>query len=115
MKLIKTNLLRKYKHYSDVGFATASHLDYCHYTYSYMKYEWTFEEYKKSFIEFLQIFVGLIFIPFCRLTHGVILYPFWIYEHIKKQKQIIKKYGIEKINLNAENLFKELEEKNENR
>lgn len=114
MKLIKTNLLRKYGHNSDVGFATASHLDYCRYVYSYMKYEWTFKEYKKSFIEFLQTFVGLIFIPLCRLTHGVIIYPIWIYQHIKKQRRIIKKYGIEKINQSAEELFKELEEKEKN-
>lgn len=111
MKLIKTNLLRKYKHYSDVGFATASHLDYCHYTYSCIKNEWTFEEYKKHFIGVLQLFVCLIFIPFCRLTHGVIIYPIWIYQHIKKQKQIIKKYGIEKINQSAEELLNELKEK----
>lgn len=114
MKLIKTNLLKKYRHNSDVGIVTASHLDYCQYTHSWIKDEWTFEEYKKYFVEFLQIFVALIFIPLCRLTHGVILYPLWIYEHTKKQKRIIKKYGIEKINLNAENLFKELEEKYEN-
>lgn len=73
MKLIKTNLLKKYKHYSDVGFATASHLDYCRYAHSYLKGGWTFEEYKKYFIDFLQLFVSLVFIQLFRLTHGVIL------------------------------------------
>lgn len=114
MKLIKTKLLQKYNHNSDVGIATASHIDFCRYQVRCLKsYEWSYNEYVKCFTRFIYSFSSLLTTPSLVLTNGLILYPFWIVVHIFKVKKIIKKYGISKINKSAEELVKEMQGKKE--
>lgn len=110
MKLIKTNILRKYGHNSDLGIATASHLDYCHYMYQGLKSNYSLQAIFGVFIEFLERLLFLVTAPFFVITHGIILYPVWIIHHIICRKEIIKKYGVDHINKNAEQLSRQLEE-----
>ena len=108
-KLIQTKLLRRTRASSPVAVATASHLDYCLYTYEQMRRYWTFDEYKELCSDFLQIAFCLVLIPVCRITHGVILYPVWIFLHIKKQKHYLKEYGINRLNQSARELLREVD------
>ena len=64
----------------------------------------------KMLMMFIGLFFALLAIPFLVLTHGLILYPFWIVIHIFKVKKIIKKFGVERINSEAEKLVKEFSE-----
>lgn len=107
MKLIKTNLLRKYGHNSPVGIATASHLDYCQYCYKGLQANYEAKAIFNVFIELLERMVFLILAPFFVITHGIILYPVWIIRHIIHTKEIIKKYGVEQINRSAKELIEE--------
>jgi len=109
MKLIQTKLLRQTKAHSSVSVATASHLDYCVYTYEQMQRYWTFDEYKELCINFLRTAFCLVLIPFCRVTHGLILYPVWIWRHIKVRKHYIKLYGINRLNQSARELLREMD------
>lgn len=106
MKLVKTKLLLKHGHDSDVGIATASHLDFCKYQFRCVRPQWSCSEYMKMFMMFIGLFFALLSIPFLVLTHGLILYPFWIVVHIFKVKKIVKKFGAEHINSKAEELVK---------
>ena len=108
-KLIQTKLLRQTKAHSPVSVATASHLDYCLNTYEQMRRYWTFDEYKELCSNFLQIALCLVLIPLCRITHGVILYPFWILRHIKVRKHYIKLYGVNRLNQSAKELLREID------
>ena len=63
------------------------------------------------FIMFIELFFALLSIPVLVLTHGLILYPFWVAVHIMKIKKIVKEFGVEHINSEAEKLVKELQEK----
>lgn len=107
MKLIKTDLLKKYGHNSDVGIATASHLAYCQYCYKGLKGDYELKAIFGIFIELLERIAYLVLAPFFILTHGLILYPVWIILHISRTKKIIKKYGIEHINTYAKKLVEE--------
>lgn len=112
MKLIKTKLLQKYNHNSPVGIATASHIDFCRYQVRCLKsYEWSYNEYIKCFNTFIYSTFSLLTIPFSVLTNGLILYPFWIVVHIFKVKKIVKEFGVDHINSEAEKLVKEMQEK----
>ena len=110
MKLIKTKLLLKHNHNSAVGMATASHLDFCKYQFRCLRPQWSYNEYMKMFIMFIELFFALLSIPFLVLTHGLLLYPFWIVIHIIKIKKIVKEFSVERINSEAEKLVKELSE-----
>ena len=109
MKLIKTKLLLKHDHNSAVGMATASHLDFCKYQFRCLRPQWSYNEYMKMLMMFIGLFFALLSIPFLVLTHGLILYPFWIVVHILKVKKILKQFGAERINSEAEKLVKDLE------
>ena len=111
MKLIKTKLLLKHNHNSAVGFATASHIDFCKYQFRCLRPQWSCNEYMNIIVMFIELFFALLSIPFLVLTHGLILYPFWIIVHILKVKKIVKQFGVEHINSEAEKLVKELQEK----
>lgn len=111
MKLIKTKLLLKHNHNSAVGMATASHLDFCKYQFRCLRPQWSYNEYMNMVVMFIESAFALLSIPFLVLTHGLILYPFWIIVHILKVKKIIKKFGAERINEGAEKLVKEIQEK----
>lgn len=106
MKLIKTKLLLKHNHNSAVGIATASHLDFCKYQFRCLRPQWSCNEYMKMFMMFIVSFFALLSIPFLVLTHGLILYPFWIVIHIMKIKKIVKEFGVDHINSEAEKLVK---------
>ena len=110
MKLIRTKLLLKHDHNSAVGMATASHLDFCKYQFRCVRPQWSCNEYMKMFMMFIGLFFALLSIPFLVLTHGLILYPFWIVIHIMKIKKIVKEFGAEHINSEAEKLVKEFRE-----
>ena len=110
MKLIRTKLLLKHDHNSAVGMATASHLDFCRYQFRCLRPPWSYNEYMKMLIMFIELFFALLFIPFLVLTHGLILYPFWIVVHILKVKKILKQFGADRINSEAEKLVKEFRE-----
>ena len=111
MKLVKTKLLLKHNRNSAVGMATASHLDFCRYQFRCLIPQGSFNEYMEMFIMFIELFFVLLSIPFLVLTHGLILYPFWIVVHIMEIKKIVKEFGVEHINLEAEKLVKELQDK----
>ena len=113
MKLIKTKLLLKHNHYSPVGFATASHIDFCKYQFKCLRPECSYNEYMHMLVMFISLPFALLFIPFFVLTHGLILYPYWIVLHIVKTKGIAKKYGVDYLNKSAEELVKKLSEKEE--
>ena len=113
MKLIKTKLLLNHNHNSDVGIATASHIDFCKYQFRCLKPQWSYNEYMNIVVMFIESFFALLSIPFLVLTQGLILYPLWIVVHIVKVKKIIKEFGVEHINASAEKLVKELSEKEE--
>lgn len=111
MKLIKTKLLLNHNHNSAVGMATASHIDFCKYQFRCLRpTAWTYNEYVKMFTMFIESSFALLFMPFAVLTHGLILYPFWIVVHIIKVKKIVKEFGAEHINASAEKLVKEIQE-----
>lgn len=61
-------------------------------------------------VMFIGSFFALLSIPFLVLTHGLILYPFWIVNHIIQVRKIRKKFGVEHINEAAEKLVKEFSE-----
>ena len=107
MKLVKTKLLLKHGHNSAVGIATASHLDFCRYQFRCLRPQWSYNEYMKMLMMFIELFFALLSIPFFVLTHGLILYPFWIIVHIFKVKKIIKEFVADHINSEAEKLVKE--------
>ena len=110
MKLVKTKLLLKHNHNSAVGMATASHIDFCKYQFRCLRPQWSCNEYMKMFMMFIELFFALLSIPFLVLTHGLLLYPFWIVIHIIKIKKIVKEFSVERINSEAEKLVKELSE-----
>ena len=112
MKLIKTKLLLKHDHNSAVGMATASHIDFCRYQFKCLRPQWSCNEYMKMFMMFIELFLALLSIPFLALTHGLILYPFWIVIHIMKIKKIVKEFGAEHINSEAEKLVKKFSDAN---
>ena len=115
MKIIKTKLLLKHNHNSAVGIATASHIDFCKYQFRCLRPQWSCNEYMKLFMMFIELFFALLSIPVLVLTHGLILYPFWVVVHIMKIKKIVKEFGVDHINSEAEKLVKEFSEvKNEN-
>lgn len=109
MKLIKTKLLIKHNHNSAVGIATASHIDFCKYQFRCLRPQWSYNEYMNMIVMFIGSSFALLSIPFLVLTHGLILYPFWIIVHILRVKEIIKKFGVDHINKSAEKLVKEKE------
>ena len=111
MKIIKTKLLLKHNHNSAVGIATASHIDFCKYQFRCLRPEWSYNEYMNILVLFISSSFSLLSIPFLVLTHGLILYPYWIVLHIIEVKRIIKKFGVERINAGAEELVKEIQEK----
>lgn len=113
MKLIKTDLLLKHNHNSAVGIATASHIDFCKYQFRCLRPQWSYNEYMNVVVMFIESSFALLSIPFLVLTRGLILYPFWIMAHILKVKKIVKKFGAERINTSAEELVKEVSEKEE--
>ena len=108
MKLIKTKLLLKHNHNSAVGIATASHIDFCKYQFRCLRPQWSYNEYMNMVVMFIGSSFALLSIPFLVLTHGLILYPFWIIVHILRVKEIIKKFGAERINTAAAEMLKAL-------
>ena len=115
MKLIKTKLLIKHSHYSPVGFATASHLDFCKYQVRHFKHEpeWSFKWCIQNFVMSICLLIASLLMPFLILSNGLILYPYWIVLHIVKTKRIAKKYGVDYLNKSAEELVKEIQEKDQ--
>ena len=111
MKLIKTKLLLKHNHNSAVGIATASHLDFCKHQFRCLRPQWSFNEYMNIVVMFIESFFALLSIPFLVLTHGLLLYPFWIVVHFVKVKKIVIEFGAERINSEAEKLVKEIQDK----
>ena len=90
MKLIHTNLLTKHKHNSLLAVATATHLEYCNYQYKRVMSE---NNYFNTLIQMLEELLYLIIFPVFALTHGLILYPVYILNHIRKQKKLIERYN----------------------
>ena len=109
MKLIKTKLLLNHNHNSNVGIATASHLEFCKYTVRCLKsnYVWSLKGYKETFEIFLYSLLSLLFFPILFVTNGLILYPYWIVLHIVKVKKIVKRYGVDYLNKSAKELVEE--------
>ena len=110
MQLIKTKLLLKHNHNSAVGMATASHLDFCKYQFRCLRPQWSCNEYMNIIVMFIESSFALLSIPVLVLTHGLILYPFWIVFHLIKVKKIVKEFSVEHINSEAEKLVKEMQE-----
>ena len=109
-KLIKTNLLRKYHNASDCAYATSSVLDYClNRRYNLLK-EFSPLVITKMFLGALytlvQVIVGLIYL----ITGGFLLFPLYVAQHHFLKKELVEKYGVEKLNESAEKLAKEFSE-----
>ena len=100
----------KHNHTSDVGIAPASQLNFCKYHFRCLRPQCAYNEYIKMFMMFIELSLALLSIPFLVLTHGLILYPFWIVFHLIKVKKIVKEFGVEHINSEAEKLVKEMQE-----
>lgn len=115
MKLIKTKLLLKHNHNSAVGIATASHIDFCKWQFRCLRPKWSYNDYMNIIVMFIESSFALLSIPFLVLTHGLILYPFWILVHIMRIKKIVKQFGAEHINSEAEKLVKEMQENEKTR
>lgn len=115
MKLIRTKLLLKHNHNSAVGIATASHIDFCKYTVRGLKANsiWSWKWYKQIVSDFLYSLFAFLFLPILFLTNGLILYPYWIVVHIVKVKRIVKRFGVKYLNKLAEELVKEIQEKDQ--
>lgn len=112
MNLLKTKLLLKHNHNSAVGMATASHLDFCKYQFRCLRPQWSCNEYMNIVVMFIESFLALLSIPFLVLTHGLILYPLWIVVHFVKVKKIVKQFGADHINSEAEKLVKKFSDAN---
>ena len=110
MKLIKTKLLLKHNHNSAVGIATASHVDFCKHQFRCLRPQWSCNEYMNIIVMFIESSFALLSIPFLVLTHGLLLYPFWIIVHILKVKKIVKECSVDHINSEGEKLVKEFSE-----
>ena len=107
-KLIKTNLLRKYHHTSDCAYTTSSVLDYClNRRYNLLK-EFSLVVITKMLLgalyTLLQVIVGLI----CLITGGFFLFPLYVVQHHFLKKELIEKYGVDKLNEGAKKLAKDI-------
>ena len=89
-KLIHTDLLSKHKHNSLLALATATHLEYCNYQYKRVMSE---NNYFCTLTQMLGELLYLIIFPVFALTHGFILYPLYIFNHIRRKKKLIKRYN----------------------
>ena len=106
-KLIRTNLLRKYHHTSDVAYATSSVLDYCLNRRNNLLKEISPLAITKMFLgalyTLLQVIVGLV----CFITGGFLLFPLYAIQHHFLKKKLIKQYGVDKLNEGAKMLEKD--------
>lgn len=89
-KLIHTNLLSKHKHNSLLAVATATHFEYCNFQYKRVMRE---NDYFYSLRNCIEELLYLIIFPLYALTHGFILYPLYILYHIRRKKELIKRYN----------------------
>ena len=115
MKLIKTKLLLNHNHYSPVGFATASHIDFCKYQVRHFKHEpeWSFKWCIQNFAMSICLIIASLLMPFVILSNGLVLYPYWTVLHIVKAKRIAKRFGVEHLNSEAEKLVREMQGKDQ--
>jgi hypothetical protein len=67
-----------------------------------------FETFYKCIVDVIATVITLILIPLFLLTHGLIFYPYYIYKHINFRCDVIKKYGIEKLNIKATELTEQV-------
>lgn len=89
-KLIHTNLLSKHKHNSLLAVATATHFEYCNFQYKRVMRE---NDYFYSLRNCIEELLYLIIFPLYALTHGFIFYPLYIFNHIRRKKELIKRYN----------------------
>lgn len=115
MKLLRTNLLKKYKDTSFISLATASHFDVIkheHWAWVKMVFDWSQMKGKMIMVweSILICLIGLSFIPLVVLivlTCGWIMAPYEYFRHVSYQKLMIQEYGVDKINEQAAELVKE--------
>ena len=105
-KLIRTNLLRKYHHTSDVAYATSSVLDYC-----LNRRDGFFKvsplAITKMFLNaILTLIQVIVWVP-CFITGGFLLFPLYAIQHHFLKKKLIKQYGVDKLNEGAKMLEKD--------
>lgn len=109
-KLIKTNLLRKYHNASDCAYATSSVLDYClNRRYNFLK-EFSPVVITKMFLGALYTLLQVIACLICLITGGFFLFPLYVVQHHFLKKELVEKYGVDKLNKSAEKLAKEFSE-----
>ena len=89
-KLIHTNLLSKHKHNSLLAVATATHFEYCNFQYKRVMRE---NDYFYSLRNCIEELLYLIIFHLYSLTHVFILYPLYIFNHIRRKKELIKRYN----------------------
>ena len=103
-KLIHTNLLRKYHNTAECALATSSVLGYCLHRRRNLLTELSPASIAKMFLDaifaLLQAIVGL----FCIITGGFFLFPLYAIHHHSLKKELIKKYGVDRINEIAKKL-----------
>ena len=89
-KLIHTDLLSKHKHNSLLALATATHFEYCNYQYKRVMQE---NNYFCTLTQMLGELLYLIIFRVFASNHGFILYPLYIFNHIRRKKKLIKRYN----------------------
>ena len=105
-KLIRTNLLRKYHHTSDVAYATSSVLDYClNRRDGFFKVS-PAEIIKTLLNAILTLIQAIVWVP-CFITGGFLLFPLYAIQHHFLKKKLIKQYGVDKLNEGAKMLEKD--------
>ena len=106
-KLIRTNLLRKYHHTSDVAYATSSVLDYCLNRRDKLLKEFSPVVITKMFLgAILTLIQTIVWVP-CFITGGFLLFPLYAIQHHFLKKKLIKQYGVDKLNEGAKMLEKD--------
>lgn len=118
MKLLRTNLLKKYNDTTVESIVTASHFDFIRRTSrdwfkKCFDLAWLKERLSMIWESILIGLMGLLFIPVLLLivlTFGWIMAPYEYFRHISYQKRLIKRFGIERLNKEAAERVKKKEE-----
>ena len=107
-KLIHTNLLRKYHNASDCAYATSSVLDYCLNRRNNLLKEFSPLVITKMFLGAMYTLLQVIVCLICLITGGFLLFPLYVVQHHFLKKELVEKYGVDKLNESAKKLEKDI-------
>lgn len=107
-KLIHTDLLRKYHNGSICAYATSSVLDYCLDSQRNFFKEFPPLVIVKMFLGALYTLIQVIALIPVYITGGLLLFPLYVIQHHFLKKELIDKYGVDKLNESAKKLEKDI-------